>query len=191
MGYHCSMRVFDFDKTLYRRDSTQDFLLYCLRKYPRMALTLPRTGIATAGLAVHAIDKTRFKSALYRALRCVPDVPHEVELFWAEHEDGIVGPALPNEGDLVISASPEFLLRDVCAARGWKLIASQVDPCTGRVLGPNCSGEEKVRRFRAEYGDAQIEEFYSDSRNDDPMAALAQRAWLVKGNVLEPWPKTK
>lgn len=185
------MRVFDFDKTLYCNDSTQDFIMHCLRKYPRIALTLPRTGLAAVGMATRALDKTRFKAALYRALTCVPDVPHEVELFWSTHEQGIAGACADcaQPGDLVISASPEFLLRDVCAKRGWQLIASQVDPCTGRVLGPNCSGAEKVVRFRGAFPDAHVEAFYSDSRNDDPMAALADEAWLVKDGALIPWPK--
>ena len=72
-----------------------------------------------------------------------------------------------------------------------RLIASQVDPHTGRVLGPNCSGQEKVRRFREQYPDAQIEEFYSDSHNDDPLAHLAAKAYFVDlgEGTLVPWPE--
>ena len=184
------MDVYDFDGTLYRGDSTADFALWCARRYPRAALTLPRTGVAAlACLGLRVIDKTRFKGALYRFLTCVPDIEREVERFWAAHESRIGGPCSPQRGDLVISASPEFLLRDVCARRGLALIASKVDPHTGRVLGPNCSGAEKVARFCERYGDAPIERFYSDSHNDDPLAALAGEAYLVNvpENVLLPW----
>ena len=93
-------------------------------------------------------------------------------------------------GDLVISAGPEFLMRGMCEKRGLSLIASQVDPHTGRVLGPNCSNAEKVVRFRQAYPEAEIDNFYSDSRNDDPLAALAKRAFFVDLNAgtLTPWP---
>ena len=165
------MIVYDFDGTLRPGDSTRDFLMWCARRYPRVLLTLPCTGLMALGCyTLHVVDKTRFKRTLYRFLTLIPDIDAELERFWRANEHLIGGPCHPHPGDLVISAGPEFLLRDVCERRGLTLIASQVDPHTGRVLGPNCSGEEKVRRFREQYPDAQIEEFYSDSHNDDPLA---------------------
>ena len=184
------MDVYDFDGTLYRGDSTADFFMWCLRRHPRVAATLPRTGIAAAacfGLGI--VDKTRFKGALYRFLPHVPDIEGEIAAFWRAHERNITGPCNARPGDVVVSASPEFLLRDVCAKRNLQLIASQVDPHTGRVLGPNCSGAEKVVRLRALYPDAEIGRFYSDSHSDDPLASLAEQAFMVnipKGTLV-PW----
>ena len=182
------MDAYDFDGTLYRGDSTADFVRWCVRRHPRVALTLPRTAVAAAALGARAIDKTRFKSALYRFLPLVPDIDREVERFWAAHERRITGPCQPQQGDLVISASPEFLLRAPCERRGLELIASQVDPHTGRTLGPNCSGPEKVARFRAAHPDETLDRFFTDSQTDAPMAALAEKAFLVRHNALEPWP---
>ena len=185
------MDVYDFDGTLYRGDSTADFLRFCLRRHPRIASTLPRSGAAAiACLGLKRIDKTRFKSALYRFLRLVPDIDREVYLFWASHERKIAGPCNPQPGDLVISASPEFLLRSVCARRGLELIASQVDPHTGKVLGPNCSGGEKITRLEKRYPEAHVERFFSDSHNDDPLARMADQAFMVdiRRNSITPWP---
>ena len=186
------MDVYDFDGTLYRGDSTVDFVRFCLRRHPGIVRTLPRTGVAAAAcFGLHAFDKTQFKAALYRFLVQVPDIDREVYLFWASHECNVDGPCSPKSGDLVISASPEFLLRGVCGRRGLGLIASQVDSHTGKTLGPNCSGAEKIVRFRELYPDAKVERFYSDSRNDDPFAAIAQRAFMVNipRNELTPWPE--
>lgn len=186
--YTGSMDVYDFDGTLYEGDSTADFLKWCARRYPRLLATLPRTGIAAAAcFGLHAIDKTRFKGSLYRFLTYIPDIDAELRRFWRAHEHRIAGPCNPQPGDLVISASPEFLLRDVCARRGLSLIASQVDPHTGRTLGPNCSNEEKIARFRASYPDAHIKRFFSDSHNDDPLARLADEAFMVANGKLVPW----
>ena len=185
----CGMDVYDFDGTLYEGDSTRDFLVHCLCRYPRIAMTLPRTGVAALGcFGLHAIDKTAFKKALYRFLPHIPDIEREVRRFWATHEERIAGPCAPQPGDLVISASPEFLLADVCARRSLDLIASHVDPHTGACLGPNCSGSQKVVRLNERYPEAHIDRFFSDSRNDDPLAVLADEAYLVQSGKLVPWP---
>jgi len=186
------MDIYDFDGTLYRGDSTADFLKWCLRRYPRIAATLPRTGVAAlACFGLHAIDKTSFKNALYRFLPLIPNVETEVARFWRTHEHNVTGPCQPKTGDLVISASPEFLLRNVCAHRGLELIASQVDPLTGRTLGPNCSGAEKITRLGERYPHAVVERFFSDSHNDDPLAEIAQQAFMVDipKKTLTPWPR--
>ena len=188
------MDVYDFDGTLCEGDSTANFVKWCAKRYPRVALTLPRAGImAFACYKLHVIDKTTFKSHLYRFLRHIPDIECEVKRFWKANAVNFGGPCTPKAGDLVISAGPEFLLRNVCMQRGLQLIASRVDPHTGRVLGPNCSGEEKVVRYRERFGCTAIEHFYSDSRNDDPLAAIADEAWLVDipRNTLTSWPKLR
>ena len=66
-------------------------------------------------------------------------------------------------------------------------MASPVDQATGVYGGENCHGAEKVRRFREKYGEAPVEGFWSDSRSDAPMAALAKQAWLVTRDGIEPW----
>lgn len=185
------MDVYDFDGTLYRGDSTADFLFHCMRKYPQIAATLPRTAVAAvACLGLHAIDKTRYKGVLYRFLTKIPDIEEEVRLFWRTHERNIDGPCHPKPGDVVISGSPEFLLAEACERRGLDLIASRVDPHTGRTLGTNCSDMEKVARFCERYPSTEIERFYSDSRNDDPLASMAKEAFFVdiNRNSIAPWP---
>jgi len=184
------MNVFDFDKTLYRRDCTVDFYLHCLRRYPRMLRRLP--ALIWAGLLFGGkrIDKTAFKQRFFAFLRDIPDTSAEVACFWDEHIRDIHAwyPPMQREDDLVISASPEFLVRPACQRIGIRyVIGSPVDPKTGRYSGPNCHGKQKVAALRAAWPDAVIENFYSDSHSDDPLAALAQKAYIVKGESLFPW----
>ena len=115
-----------------------------------------------------------------------------VDAFWQANFSRIKSwyPPRHREDDVVISASPEFLIRPACAKLGIRcVIGSPVDKHTGHFLGPNCHGAEKVSRFHARFPGAGIDAFYSDSHSDDPLAALAKEAWLVKGERLEPWGK--
>jgi len=180
------MNVYDFDNTIFRGDSTARFFGFCLRRYPRIARRLPVVSTAALLLLIGKTDKTGFKSRLFGFLQDIPDIEAEVAAFWSNNA-GRIKPwylARKRPDDLIISAGPEFLLRPVCP----RLIASRVDPKTGAYSGKNCDGEEKLRRYRAEFGDAAIDEFYSDSLSDAPLARIAARAYLVRGDQVLPWP---
>ena len=182
------MNVYDFDKTIYPVDSTAQFYRWCLGRYPGVWLELPAAAWAFFCMGTRLKTKTKSKQIFYRFLRHVP--PDAPALFWREHIKDVCPWYLAQKrpDDLIISASPEFLLRPVSQALGFALLASPVDQATGRYDGENCHGPEKVRRFREKYGDEPVEGFWSDSRSDSPMAALADRAWLVrKGGISEPW----
>ena len=85
------------------------------------------------------------------------------------------------QDDIIISASPEFLLAPLCSTLGvTHLIASRVDMHTGKFIDKNCYGEEKVHRLRAYLHDVRISHFYSDSRSDYPLAQIADQSFLVK-----------
>ena len=80
------------------------------------------------------------------------------------------------------------MLKPICEKLGIKhLIASRVDPKTGKYSGENCHGKEKVRRFYEIFGKTEVDEFYSDSHSDEPMAKIAKKAFLVKGEAVSPW----
>ena len=181
------MNVYDFDKTIYPVDSTAQFYLWCLRRYPACRRTLPFTAWAFFCMGTRLKTKTKSKEIFYRFLRHVP--PEAPQLFWQEHI-GDIRPwyyAQRRPDDLVISASPEFLLEPAARMLEFALIASPVEQATGKYRGENCHGPEKVRRFRAAFPDGRIDRFYSDSHSDDPLAALAREAFLVKGERLLPW----
>lgn len=185
------MNVYDFDKTVYDGDSSVDFTLFCLRRRPACLLSLPRMALAAARYACRAIDKTRMKEGLFSYVRRAQVDDGLLDEFWASHIDRIKPFYLAQKraDDLVISASPEFLLRPACERLGIREpIGSRVSQATGRFDGKNCRGEEKTRRLDELFPDARIEEFYSDSLSDAPLAARAQRAWLVDGSRLEHWP---
>ncbi|MBQ7745742.1 MAG: polysaccharide biosynthesis protein GtrA, partial [Ruminococcus sp.] len=58
---------------------------------------------------------------------------------------------------------------------------------TGIYDGVNCHGKEKVRRFYEVFPDRKIEEFYSDSYSDSPLAEIADKAFMVDGEKVTKW----
>ena len=184
------MNVYDFDNTILRGDSTARFYAYCLLHRPRMWLDLPGQLVNALLFVLKKRPKQVFKQRMLHFLALIGDVDATVDAFWAKNMARVKSwyyeKCRPD--DVVISASPEFLVRLPCERLGVACVmGSPVDKHTGVFSGPNCHGAEKVRRFREVYPDAQIEEFFSDSYSDSPLAELAQKAWLVKGDALLPW----
>ena len=162
------MNVYDFDKTIYDGDSTIDFYFYCLKKHPKIILCLP--------------------IQLYAAV--IPDIDMELNCFWDKNGYRIKEwyKNQKRENDVIISASPEFLLNGICKRIGVNnLIASQVDKRTGKYIGVNCYGKEKTRRFYQKYQYEIIDEFYSDSYSDEPMAKLAKKSFIVSKDIIKKW----
>ncbi len=185
-----NLNVYDFDKTIYSGDSTLNFARFCYRRHPLLLRFLPGQVLAFVPYALGLISKTVFKQHFFRYFRGLKDIDAEIRLFWETHRQKIEPWYLAQNtpDDAVISASPEFLLRPICAELGIKnLIASRVDPKTGDYTGENCYGEEKVVRFRETFGDEPIERFYSDSLSDSPLAALANESFLVSEGKAIPW----
>lgn len=185
-----TVNVYDFDKTILPYDSTERFFAYCARRWPRVIGPALSAVPLLPGMKLRLTTKTRVKEVFYRFLTRVPDIDAAVEDFWrlsfGDINDWYLEKMRPD--DIVSSASPDFLLRPVTDRLGVRLIASRVDKRSGWTLGENNHGAEKVRRLRREYPNTEIDEFYSDSLSDTPLAKLARRAFLVKGSELTPWP---
>lgn len=183
------MNVYDFDGTIYPGDSTVDFYLYALRRRPALLRFAPRQLLGGILYALKRIDKTQFKERFFCFLAGI-DAEAMAEAFW-EARGGKIGEWYLRQrraDDVVISASPEFLLSPICRRLGVRrLIASDVDARSGAFRGTNCRGEEKVRRLAAECQTTRIDEFYSDSRSDLPLAKIADRAFRVKKGRVLPW----
>ena len=83
------MNVYDFDKTIYKNDSTADFFLYCLRKHPRIICTIPSI---CAGFAKHYIfkrcTKTQFKEKIFNFVKYI-DYEKDITDFWNKNKKKI------------------------------------------------------------------------------------------------------
>lgn len=185
------MNTYDFDKTVFYPDSSFCFYRYCLKKYPLAVLrTLPGTAVGFAAYLKDKSDAKPLKQKLFSFLRYIPDIDKTVANFWSENyfrmEEWYIKQKKPD--DIIISASPEFLLKPVADKLGVRLIGTPMDKNTGKINGANCHDREKVRRFYEEYPGAVTECFYSDSLSDTPMAEIAEKAYIVDRGKFTPWP---
>lgn len=183
------MNVYDFDHTVYDGDSSIDFFLFSLRKKPYLIVVLPFQILGMIGYLFGFISKERMKEAFFMFLRCIP-AGKMAGQFWEKNRRKIRQWYLrqKRDTDVIISASPEFLLNPVvCGFLGVSLIASRIDGRTGKYSGMNCYGTEKAVRFRESYPDGVIDDFYSDSMSDAPLALLAKNAFLVRKDTIVKW----
>ena len=75
------------------------------------------------------------------------------------------------------------MLKPICIElKVHDLIASKADAKTGRFLGENCKGTEKVKRLKNKYSDLKVRAMYTDSYSDQPLIDLAIGSYIVRGN---------
>lgn len=184
------MNVYDFDKTIYNGDSTIDFYIYCLIRKPYLIIYFPKQVLGYIKYILKKQDKTKFKEDFYCFLNGLKDVDLTVKNFWGRNSKKIKEWYIKQKkaNDVIISASPSFLLREICRRLHiTNLICSDVD-YNGHYTNKNCYGEEKVRRFLTQFPNRKIDEFYSDSLSDLPLALLSKKSFLVHHNTIKSWP---
>ncbi len=184
------MNVYDFDDTIYRGDSTVDFIKYNLMKKPKVWLSVPRQLVYGFLYVLRLVPKKVFKENVFSSFKYIDSMEQHLEQFVDDHMCNIKPfyYKQQKEDDCVISASPSFLVEAFCRRLNiGSVLASPVSMMDGTYHGENCWGDEKVRRYDEQYQRSDIDEFYSDSLSDTPLAMIAKTAYLVKGDVISPW----
>ena len=180
------MNGYDFDKTIYDGDSFIAFYFYTLYKKPFLFLLFPLQAFLVLLHLLKMISKKKIKELLMFNLKFYKNKQKLVDNFWDDKILNIKEWYLKQkkESDIIISASPTFLVQGACKKLGLKnVIGTKMDIKTGKIEGRNCWGSEKATRFEENYGsDLILESFYSDSKSDLPMMKKAKKGILVKGN---------
>lgn len=182
------MKAYDFDKTIYDGDSSVDFYLFEIKRHPGLVASAFPTAFHAVRFKLGRLSTKEFKQGVFGRFLPKIDLEEELAAFWATHAGKIKGWYLQQkeEEDVIVSASPAFLLEPICKRLGVRLIATDMDPATGAINGPNMHDVAKVDAFTAQYPDVIPEAFYSDSASDVPMMKLASKAFLVKGDSVSP-----
>ena len=184
------MNIYDFDGTIYNGDSTRRFYFFCVKKYPFLLKFIPNQLWGMILYIFGRISKEIFKEYFFSFLEGIKDPLKEVDVFWELESSRIKQWYLKikNKDDLIISASPEFILKIICDKLDiLPPIASLVDYKTGKYIGLNCKGKEKVKRLKERCSQIEVENVYSDSKTDIPLFKIAQNCYLVKKEKIIPY----
>lgn len=182
------INVYDFDETIYDGDSSIDFFKYALSKNKKCLFIVPKLIIAVILYLLKIKEKEYLKSIFFSFIKYFDNLDKVVKEFWKTNDKKIKKFYLKqrNKNDIIISASPEFLLKPVAQKYNFQLIATVIDTSTGKLVGKNCYGEEKVNRL-IKTGIKQFDKFYSDSLSDTPLSKLAKEAYIVKKEKIIKW----
>lgn len=186
------MNVYDFDRTILDGDTEEYFFAY-INKYKLMpVLKIKRMNHIIKKVVVHKAPFDPNMTKVYTIIaKNIQNIPEIVEKFWNEHEQFIKPfyDKIRKEDDVISSATPDFLLVPIFARLNLKNTIASVfnfEKCTFD-NGFNY-GENKVKNFIKKYGKTEIiDEFYSDSDSDLPMARCAKKAYKVTGEKIEIW----
>ncbi len=179
------MNGYDFDKTIFKGNSEQRFASFCFIRLPYLILLLPEILLALILYGLKFISKDRFLHMLELFVIFVPNRDYFVKRFWDKNQkrvkDWYVQSKHPT--DIVVSASADYLIGEICSRMGIRCIASHTRK-NGTVIGKHCYGSVKVDLYKKYYGDEPLKSFYSDSMSDRPMFVLAEDGYFVKGDEI-------
>ncbi len=181
------MKGYDFDKTIYKNDSSTEFFIYMIFSRPYLLLFAPWFLIVLALYGMKLISKKHVKECLFFFIPWHSNIEKIVDKFWAKNANKIKDwySYSRKDDDVIISASLSFIIKPVMEMlniKNW--IATNYNVKTGKIYGDNCYGEAKVVEFNRLYEGTNLEAFYSDSLSDLPMMKLAEKAYLVEGDKI-------
>lgn len=182
------MTGYDFDKTIYKGDSSTDFFIYMMLTRPYLMLFFLWYLLVALIYACKFISKKELKQCLFFFVPWYSGIDKIVDKFWKRNANKIMDWYVnqKKDDDVIVSASLAFILKpmmDTLNIKNW--IATNYSVKTGKILGVNCYGEAKVTEFKRIYKKAKLDAYYSDSMSDMPMFKFAGRGFFVNGNVVK------
>lgn len=186
------MNVYDFDKTIYPTDCTIGFGIWCMNRHPKLWFTFFPKMIGTLiRRKTGQIPEYLLQRKLLEYLTLIDDFDVQIERYWDRNEKKIVPWYLrqKRDDDLIISASPSCIIEPIAKRLGVNFMATEFDREFG-VFTNNLMYAKEKAKYIFDHGFPMIENFYSDSLSDTPLALCAEKAYLVsnKARTVKPWP---
>jgi len=186
------MNVYDFDGTIFPTDCTVGFGFWCMNRHPKLwVMFFPKMVITLIRRKAGQIPEYLMQRKLFSFLTLVNDFDEQIERYWDKNEKKIAPWYLAQKrpDDLIISASPDCIIGPIAKRLGVNFMATEFDREFGVFLNNLMYAKEKAK-YIFDHGFPVIENFYSDSLADTPLALCAERAYLVsnKARTVNPWP---
>ncbi len=185
------MRVFDFDNTLYQGESTFDFAMFIVKKKKSLLRYVPQFIRILFLYKVCKLDINEFTDKLEKYSKQFLEnkewIMESVDEFWDEN----IGKLYPHmlkkikKSDVILTTSPDFLLKGIDDVLNTDhIFGTTLDFAKGKISHLNFQ-ENKVKKFLEAYPNKEIDEFYTDSYNDEPLMKISKKVFLVKNGVIK------
>jgi phosphatidylglycerophosphatase C len=192
-----SIAFFDFDGTITKKDTLFEIIRYQKGTnsfYAGMIVLLPALAAFKLKLISNQVVKQLVLQYFFRNTPASV-FQEQCDAFCRDHLPSLIrSQALLTIKDhirqghrvAVVTASAQEWVAPWCKSLGIECIGTQLevkdDVITGRIIGYNCNGEEKVRRIREVFdlpgfGDIYA---YGDTSGDRPMLGLATFGYFKK-----------
>ena len=187
------MNVYDFDGTIYHPDCSIDFAFWCMNRHPSMYITFfPMALLNLIRYKLGRMPRHLMMRRFFSFLMKIEDFDIQIERFWDVNEKKISAWYLAQKrpDDLILSAAPSCIIDPIARRLGVRAVATEYDREFGVFLNNLMASKEKAR-YIIDQGFPVIENFYSDSLADAPLALCAEKAHLVtdKAQRVTDWPE--
>jgi len=186
------MNVYDFDGTIFPTDCTIGFGFWCMNRHPKLWFTFfPKMIVTLIRRKTGKIPEYLLQRKLFSFLTLIDDFDVQIERYWDKNEKKIAPWYLAQKrpDDLIISASPSCIIEPIAKRLGVNFMATEFDREFG-VFTNNLMYAKEKAKYIFDHGFPMIENFYSDSLADTPLALCAEKAYLVKdkATTVVDWP---
>lgn len=186
------MNVYDFDGTIFPSDCTIGFCLWCMNRHPKLWFTFfPKALKFLILRKTGKIPEYLMQRKFFGYLTLINDFDTQIERYWDKNEQKIAAWYLAQKrpDDLIISASPTCIIEPIVNRLGVNYMATDFDREYGVFVNNMMYAKEKAK-YIFDHGFPMIENFYSDSLSDTPLALCAEKAYLVtnRATTVTDWP---
>lgn len=187
------MNVYDFDGTIFYSDCSIGFALWCVRRHPKLLFTwCPKIIGDLIKYKMGKLPNYRLQRTMFSYLTQVDDFDEQIERYWDKYEGRISDWYLAQKrpDDLIISASPDCIIDPIAKRLGVQYMATEFDREFG-VFTNNLMYAKEKAKYIFDHGFPMIDNFYSDSLADTPLALCAEKAHLVSNHAttVSDWPE--
>ena len=186
------MNVYDFDGTIFPTDCSIGFCIWCMNRHPKLWFTFAPKAIKNVILKKKGkMSEAEMQRKFFGYLTLIDDFDKQIERYWDKNEKKIAPWYLAQKrsDDLIISASPDCIIGPIAKRLGVNYMATEYDREFGVYLNNMMYAKEKAK-YIIDRGFPVIDNFYSDSLADTPLALCAEKAHLVtkKASTVIDWP---
>ncbi len=180
------VNLYDFDKTIYKKDSSMAFYFFCIKKKPYLIFHLFFVAILYILNVFSFITIEKLKEHYFKIITFFDNKDQLINKFWEKEKKNIQPWYLSQKAstDVICTASPEFLIAPIFEQinPSATIIGTQITIEDKKVIcKKNCKGEEKFNRILQYFNDNEIkfDSAYTDSVSDLPMLDLAENKFIV------------